>query len=234
MAEQVLVLGVGNILFSDEAIGVRTVEHLQQCASLPGNVELMDGGTLGIRLMDAIMGCDLLIVVDAVLGGGEPGTLYRLEGEGLRESMSFRDSMHQTDLVDTLIYCDLAGHRPDAVVIGMEPADYHTMEIGLTPVCQARLPNWPGRSSRSCAHAGLSRSVRLEKRLGKGGETFLEKGFPSPSPSPIPPFPKTFDFIESLFAVFPARMTLEWCAFQRECLQAAFGGAMRERESHHP
>ena len=131
MAEQVLVLGVGNILFSDEAIGVRTVEHLQQCASLPGNVELMDGGTLGIRLMDAIMGCDLLIVVDAVLGGGE--------------SMSFRDSMHQTDLVDTLIYCDLAGHRPDAVVIGMEPADYHTMEIGLTPVCQARLPDLAGK-----------------------------------------------------------------------------------------
>ena len=152
MAEQVLVLGVGNILFSDEAIGVRTVEHLQQCASLPGNVELMDGGTLGIRLMDAIMGANesplkraLLIVVDAVLGGGEPGTLYRLEGEGLRESMSFRDSMHQTDLVDTLIYCDLAGHRPDAVVIGMEPADYHTMEIGLTPVCQARLPDLAGK-----------------------------------------------------------------------------------------
>ena len=145
MAEQVLVLGVGNILFSDEAIGVCTVEHLQQCASLPGNVELMDGGTLGIRLMDAIMGCDLLIVVDAVLGGGEPGTLYRLEGEGLRASMSFRDSMHQTDLVDTLIYCDLAGHRPDAVVIGMEPADYHTMEIGLTPVCQARLPDLAGK-----------------------------------------------------------------------------------------
>ena len=66
-------------------------------------------------------------------------------GEGLRESMSFRDSMHQTDLVDTLIYCDLAGHRPDAVVIGMEPADYHTMEIGLTPVCQARLPDLAGK-----------------------------------------------------------------------------------------
>ena len=82
MAEQVLVLGVGNILFSDEAIGVRTVEHLQQCASLPGNVELMDGGTLGIRLMDAIMGCDLLIVVDAVLGGGERGpcTVWRARG----------------------------------------------------------------------------------------------------------------------------------------------------------
>ena len=140
MAEQVLVLGVGNILFSDEAIGVRTVEHLQQCASLPGNVELMDGGTLGIRLMDAIMGCDLLIVVDAVLGGGEPGTLYRLEGEGLRESMSFRDSMHQTDLVDTLVYCDLMGHRPEAVVVGMEPVDYRTMGTELSPLAAERLP----------------------------------------------------------------------------------------------
>ena len=121
---------------------VPVVDSVLQTLSLtPGDLF----STLGIRLMDAIMGCDLLIVVDAVLGGGEPGTLYRLEGEGLRESMSFRDSMHQTDLVDTLIYCDLAGHRPDAVVIGMEPADYHTMEIGLTPVCQARLPDLAGK-----------------------------------------------------------------------------------------
>lgn len=140
MAERALVLGVGNILFSDEGIGVRTVERLQRYAALPDNVVLMDGGTLGIRLMDAIMDCDVLVVVDAVLGGGEPGTIYRLEGEGLRQSMSFRDSMHQTDLLDTLIYCELAGHRPEAVVIGMEPADYRTMDTALTSVCAARLP----------------------------------------------------------------------------------------------
>ena len=230
MAEQVLVLGVGNILFSDEAIGVRTVEHLQQCASLPGNVELMDGGTLGIRLMDAIMGCDLLIVVDAVLGGGEPGTLYRLEGEGLRASMSFRDSMHQTDLVDTLIYCDLAGHRPDAVVIGMEPADYHTMEIGLTPVCQARLPDLAGKVVEELRARGLSRSVRLEKRLGKG-ETFLES---FPLRKPIPPFPKTFDFIESLFAVFSSADDLGMVRLSKGMPASRVRGAMKREESHHP
>ena len=144
-SRDVLILGIGNILWADEGFGPRAAEAFHQRYETPAGVDVMDGGTLGIRLMDAIMGCDLLIVVDAVLGGGEPGTLYRLEGEGLRESMSFRDSMHQTDLVDTLIYCDLAGHRPDAVVIGMEPADYHTMEIGLTPVCQARLPDLAGK-----------------------------------------------------------------------------------------
>ena len=61
--------------------------------------------------------------------------------------MSFRDSMHQTDLVDTLIYCDWRGTGRMRFVIGMEPADYHTMEIGLTPVCQARLPR-SGREGR--------------------------------------------------------------------------------------
>lgn len=162
MAEQVLVLGVGNILFSDEAIGVRTVEHLQQCASLPGNVELMDGGTLGIRLMDAIMGCDLLIVVDAVLGGGEPGTLYRLEGEGLRESMSFRDSMHQTDLLDTLITCDLAGNRPEAVVIGLQPFDYKTMHVGLSPQAEALLPEFCRKAVAEMARRGILAEPKAE------------------------------------------------------------------------
>lgn len=162
MAEQVLVLGVGNILFSDEAIGVRTVEHLQQCASLPGNVELMDGGTLGIRLMDAIMGCDLLIVVDAVLGGGEPGTLYRLEGEGLSESMSFRDSMHQTDLLDTLITCDLAGNRPEAVVIGLQPFDYKTMHVGLSPQAEALLPEFCRKAVAEMARRGILAEPKAE------------------------------------------------------------------------
>lgn len=162
MAEQVLVLGVGNILFSDEAIGVRTVEHLQQCASLPGNVELMDGGTLGIRLMDAIMGCDLLIVVDAVLGGGEPGTLYRLEGEGLRESMSFRDSMHQTDLLDTLVTCDLAGHRPEAIVIGLQPFDYKTMHVGLSPQAEALLPEFCRKAVAEMAQRGIVAEPKAE------------------------------------------------------------------------
>ena len=75
MAERALVLGVGNILFSDEGIGVRTVGRLQRYSALPDNVVLMDGGTLGTRHMDAIMDCDVLVVVDAVLGGGEPGTI---------------------------------------------------------------------------------------------------------------------------------------------------------------
>lgn len=136
----ILVLGVGNILYADEGVGVRAVEELARQYTFSEGIRLLDGGTLGMRLMDAIMDCERLIVVDAVLGGQEPGSIYRFTGDDLRKSLSFADSMHQSDLVDTLIFCELAGHRPDAVVIGMEPADYKTLSLAFTPVVASRLP----------------------------------------------------------------------------------------------
>ena len=137
---RILVLGVGNILFTDEGLGVRAVERLQKEYAFSDNVTLMDGGTLGIGLMDPIMGADLLIVVDAVLGSGGPGDIYRLTGDDLRKSLAFKNSLHQTDLVDTLIYCDILGKRPEAVVIGMEPFDYRSMCMELSAVVKSRLP----------------------------------------------------------------------------------------------
>ncbi len=136
--KRILVLGVGNILFTDEGIGVRAVEELERTYDFSDNVTLMDGGTLGTRLMDPIMGCDLLIVIDAVLGDGEPGSIYRLTGDDLRKSLAFKASMHQTDLVDTLIMCEIVGNRPEAVILGMEPQDFHTMAVDISDVAKQR------------------------------------------------------------------------------------------------
>lgn len=143
MSEQnVLILGVGNILLTDEGFGVRAVEYLEAHYRWPDNVTLMDGGTQGLMLMSELMDCDFLVVLDVVLGPKEPGTIYRLEGENLRQSLSFRDSMHQTDLLDTLATCELAGHRPSAVVFGIQPLDYKTMDLNLTAEIQAKLPEF--------------------------------------------------------------------------------------------
>lgn len=138
--KRILVLGVGNILFTDEGVGVRTVEHLERQYEFSENVTLMDGGTLGMRLMDPIMEHDMLIVIDAVRAGDEPGSIYRLTGEDLRKSIAFRNSMHQTDLVDTLIFCEMAGKRPDAVVIGIEPFDMDTMATEVSGDTAERMP----------------------------------------------------------------------------------------------
>ena len=137
---RILILGVGNILFTDEGIGVIAVNYLLEHFHFSDNVTVRDGSTLGIELMDPIMQCDMLIVVDAVFGDETPGSIYRLTGDDLRKSISFRNSMHQTDLVDTLIFCRLAGQCPEAVVVGMEPADLETMSIDLSPGIAERIP----------------------------------------------------------------------------------------------
>lgn len=151
---KILILGVGNILYTDEGVGVRAVERLQETYDFSDNVTLMDGGNLGMRLMEPLMACDYCIVLDAVLGGDAPGTIYRLTGEDLRKSLAFKDSMHQSDLVDTLIYCELIGKRPETVVIGMEPFDFNTMAVELSPAVAERVDAMLDIALKELAEAG--------------------------------------------------------------------------------
>lgn len=101
-----------------------------------------------------------MFVLDAVLGGGEAGAIYRLTGSDLRKSLSFRDSMHQTDLADTLIFCELIGKRPEAVVLGMEPEDYMSMGTELSPTARKRLPLLCGLLRDELTARGLTLTER--------------------------------------------------------------------------
>jgi hydrogenase maturation protease len=137
--KKILVLGVGNILLRDEGVGVRVVERLQERVSFSTNVEVMDGGTLGLKLMDAMSSCDYLIVVDAVLNGESPGSIYRLTGDQIGKSLAFKNSLHQTDLIETLVCCELVGRRPETVVIGIEPKDFSPWSDKLTATIRKKL-----------------------------------------------------------------------------------------------
>jgi len=140
--KRILLLGVGNILYRDEGLGVHAFRYLEEHYTFSPNVTLMDGGTMGKLLMYPLMEHDAVIVMDAVLGGEAPGAVYRLVDEALRKSLGFHDSQHQVDLVDTLVSCELMGKRPDVVVIGMEPEDYRNMGEDMTDSCKAKLPKF--------------------------------------------------------------------------------------------
>jgi hydrogenase maturation protease len=137
---QVTILGVGNILLSDEGVGVRVVEYLDQRYVFGENVQVVDGGVLGVRLMGIIGNTDYLIVVDAVSNRGAPGTLYRLADDQVPRRVLAKQSMHQLDLPEVLALCGAIDKNPSVVVLGIEPQDITTMDIELTPAIAARVP----------------------------------------------------------------------------------------------
>ena len=117
----VLVLGAGNVLLSDEGVGVRVVEAMKEMM-LPDNVELLDGGTGAFDLLDVIAGRDKVIIIDAVKGGGEPGAIYRFRPDDIRIQKQHLMSAHQISLPDTLAMAKFAGCSPrDVIIYGVEP-----------------------------------------------------------------------------------------------------------------
>jgi hydrogenase maturation protease len=136
---RITVLGVGNILLKDEGVGVRVVERLAQCHAFGDNVRLVDGGVLGVGLMGVVADSDVLIIVDAVRNGQTPGTLHYLQGDQIPRRVLAKQSMHQLDLPEVLVLCEVIGHCPETVVIGVEPKDITTMDMELTDIVAARL-----------------------------------------------------------------------------------------------
>lgn len=160
--KRILVLGVGNVLLQDEGVGVRVVENLQSRYHFSGNVELMDGGTLGLRLLDPIAEADYLIVVDAVQNGQSPGTLYRLPADELAKRVTFKNSLHQLNLVETLAYAEILGDRPEAVIVGIEPQDISPWGMELTPIVQSRFAELCSRVLAEIETAGGSYEARTD------------------------------------------------------------------------
>jgi hydrogenase maturation protease len=121
----ILVLGIGNVLWADEGFGVRVVEAIAGRFHLGPNVRLLDGGTQGIYLVDQIRWADVLIVFDAVDYGLAPGTLKLVEGDEVPRFMGAKKmSLHQTGFQEVLALAHLMGDYPEHLfLIGVQPVE---------------------------------------------------------------------------------------------------------------
>ena len=150
----VLMLGMGNLLLEDEGLGVRALEILQQCYEIPPEVELLDGGTTGMGLLDDISGREHLIVLDAVQTGDPPGTLVRLAGDDVPVYFSMRISPHQLGLSDVLATLELSGEKPaEVVVLGLVPQSLE-MSLELSELISGKLGDLAGAAVRELERLG--------------------------------------------------------------------------------
>jgi hydrogenase maturation protease len=138
-AYKTLVLGVGNKLMSDEGVGVHVIERFAERYILPGEVQVLDGGTLGLDLLFYLEGIENLLLVDAAETGREAGTMIRLEGEQVPAFMSMKISPHQMGVPDMLAAARMKDIYPERIVMwGIQP-ERITLDLELSPLLASKV-----------------------------------------------------------------------------------------------
>jgi len=130
--KNIVILGIGNILLSDEGVGVHVANELMKM-ELPPNISVVEGGTDGFRLLNVITEADRLIVIDAVKGGAAPGSIYRFDIDEVKNVPSgFKTSVHQIGILEVIDLSGLIGKTPYTTVIGIEPKSLEmSMELSM-------------------------------------------------------------------------------------------------------
>lgn len=135
----ILVLGLGNVLLRDEGLGVHVLRVLADLP-WPAEVELSDGGTAGLNLVDRLAGRRVVIVVDALDSLDPPGTIRRLRPPELASVSPAALSLHEAGLLEALAAARCVGCAPqEVIVLGVQPGVVD-WGLELSPAIAAVVP----------------------------------------------------------------------------------------------
>ncbi len=168
--DRALVLGIGNLLWADEGFGVRAVEALHAAYEMPESVEVVDGGTQGLNLLEPVESGAAMLVFDAIDFGLQPGSLRALRDREVPAWAATKMSLHQASFQELLAIADLQGRFPPKLtLIGVQPERLADFGGSLSDCVRERLPlavelaaeelsNWgfAPRPRRRAAHERLN------------------------------------------------------------------------------
>lgn len=132
----VVVLGVGNTVMGDDAIGIELLERVQAAFGDDPRVDYVNGHTGGMELLPVVQDARYLLILDAV-AGQVPGAVVRIEGDQVPRLMAGKISPHQVGLLDILSAARLLGQEPErVVVVGVVP-EFVDLTVGMTEAARA-------------------------------------------------------------------------------------------------
>jgi hydrogenase maturation protease len=139
---QLLILGIGNILWADEGFGVRCVEALNAAYEFGDEVTVMDGGTQGLYLLPYLEDARRLIVFDAVDYGMKPGEMVIAKDDEVPRFMGVKKmSLHQTGFQEVIACASLSDKLPESMVlIGVQPEQLEDFGGSLRDSVKAQIP----------------------------------------------------------------------------------------------
>lgn len=139
-----LILGIGNVLYGDEGVGVHVARYLADCGWLPDGTYAVDGGTGSLALLETMSGAERIVFVDATVDGRPPGSLQRLRP---RFASDFPPSLsaHDIGLRELVEAWDLLERRADMVLYTVSIASLGELSLELEPAVAKAVPEAAAR-----------------------------------------------------------------------------------------
>ncbi|WP_456322934.1 HyaD/HybD family hydrogenase maturation endopeptidase [Hydrogenimonas sp.] len=160
-----VVIGIGNILFKDEGVGVYVAKYIEENFDFYPAIDIVDGGTLGFRLMSYYQSYERVLILDTVSIKDTPGSIYNLPAKELLGLGAYRNTAHEVEVVEMLEICSMLEKIAEVSVIGMVPEDIDTVEISLSDTVKTALPAMAAEAIRELGSKGFEASVKKGKSL---------------------------------------------------------------------
>ncbi|MDP2077253.1 MAG: HyaD/HybD family hydrogenase maturation endopeptidase [Sulfuricurvum sp.] len=130
----IAVIGVGNILFCDDGVGVYAARYLETNYDFEPPIDIIDGGTLGFNLMRYFSDYDQVIILDTLSINETAGTIYRLPSDALLGLGDMRKTVHEVEVTQMIELASLMDVRASISVLGIIPSDIETVAMDLSPI----------------------------------------------------------------------------------------------------
>lgn len=132
----IAVIGVGNILFTDDGIGVYAAKYLETNYCFEPPIDIIDGGTLGFNLMHYFSQYDHVILLDTLSIDEAAGSIYHFPSDVLLGLGDTRKTVHEVEVTQMIELASLMNARADISVLGIIPSDIQTVAIELSPIAK--------------------------------------------------------------------------------------------------
>jgi len=159
-----IVIGVGNLLFKDEGVGILAAKYLEENYEFEGNLEIIDGGTLGFKLMTYFQEYDNVIILDTVSIEDNPGDIFRLPSDVLLGLGQYRKTAHEVEIVEMLEICSVLDKHAEVTIIGIIPEDIQSVKIGLTKTIEEKFIGLINQAIIDIEKLGIKVSKRDEQK----------------------------------------------------------------------
>ncbi len=150
-----IVIGVGNVLFKDEGVGIYASKYLEANYDFLGDLEIIEGGTLGFKLMTYFQEYDNVIILDTVSIEDKAGEIFRLPSDVLLGLGQYRKTAHEVEIVEMLEICSVLDNHAIVTILGIVPEDINSVEIGLTKTIENRFEEFILQAIKEIENIGI-------------------------------------------------------------------------------